>query len=544
MADFESIVDKKKTRVWLWGKCNIETELFEYGIDIDSFMSSVSKIDSVVYFHNLKFDGNFIIYWLLNNGFKHVTCRDLVTNQFNTLISDLGQFYTIKVKFNNGVKCEFRDSLKILTMSVEAMPKAFGLNLSKKEIDYKADRPIGYQPTEKEIEYVKNDVMIVAKSLRFMFDKGLTKLTAGSNALADYKSMMEKNSFLKKFPFLGLDVDKDIRLSYKGGWTYVNPKYKDQRLGKGQVYDVNSMYPWAMKYCMLPYGQPIFYQGEYKEDKLFPLYIQCFKCRFKLKEGHYPSIQLKGNHVFAETEYIVDSQTVELLYLTNVDLDLMRYNYDMFDIEWICGYKFKGTIGLFDAYIDKWYEVKKQSKEEGNKAMSTLAKLFLNSLYGKFGTNPLKRSKYPYLSEGIVKYQTGGVEETKGGYIPIASYITSYARDRIIRAAVACGDRFAYADTDSIHIIGSETPDIDIDEYRLGAFKLESTFTEAFFHRAKCYIEADGDKLDKKCAGLPKEARDQFTFDTIHPGAVFHGKLVPVNVEGGTVLVERDFTIK
>ena len=56
----------------------------------------------------------------------------------------------------------------------------------------------------------------------------------------------------------------------------------------------------------------------------------------------------------------------------------------------------------------------------------------LNSLYGKFGLNPDVRSKYPYLNEdGIVKYALYDAEIRDSIYIPVASFITSYARYKI-----------------------------------------------------------------------------------------------------------------
>lgn len=43
---------------------------------------------------------------------------------------------------------------------------------------------------------------------------------------------------------------------------------------------------------------------------------------------------------------------------------------------------------MFDKYINKWSKVKVESKLQGNKGMTLIAKLLLNSLYGKFGTSP------------------------------------------------------------------------------------------------------------------------------------------------------------
>lgn len=546
VADFETIVNEDRTNVWLWGVVDIRTEAFTYGNTIEQFIELMSQESANYYFHNLKFDGNFIVYWLLTNGYKHSGARHLEPKQFNTLISDMGLWYSIEICFSDGVKVKIMDSLKQITMSVAEMPKAFGLDINKLEIDYEAVTDITHVATDDEIEYVKNDCLIVARALNEMHRMGLKKMTAASNALNDYRTRLGRSDFDYYFPQLTLTEDRDIRASYKGGWTYVNPKYQGLIVGAGQVYDVNSMYPWAMKYCELPYGSPEYYEGKYKKDDEFPLYVQSFICEFKLKPMHYPSIQLKGNLRFMESEYIVESDEPTLMCLTSVDLALFEENYDIYNIQYLSGYKFRSSRGLFSEYIDYWYEVKKKAKAEGNMPMSHVAKLMLNSLYGKFGSNPIKRSKYPWYDEedDIVRYEMGAEEETKGGYVAMASFITSYCRDKIIRSANACGDRFMYADTDSIHILGEEPPDIDIDEYRLGAFKLESRFERAKYLRPKCYIEEYQGNMDKKCAGLPKSARDKVTFETMVSGSVFGGKLVPKIVPGGVVLVERQFTIK
>lgn len=546
--DFETVVDQEHTRVWLWGAVNLENENFKYGKTIDEFMNWAKGRNRKGYFHNIKFDVQFIFYWLFKHGFKHTSSSSLENKQFATLISDNGIFYNCKIKFENGFTLTIYDSLKLIPLPVEDIPKAFGLDIEKLDLDYHDVKyEEDHEPTEDEIKYLHHDCLIVAQGLNAMHGQGLKKLTVASNALSNYKQCFNKNEFQYLFPSLSIGTDTDCRRSYKGGWTYLNPKYKDKMLGIGAVYDVNSMYPWAMKYCKLPYGEPIYYKGEYKQDGIYPLYIQCLRATFHVKQNAFPMIQLKGSMRFSDTEYIESTgDEPALLYLTNVDLELFKDCYDIDYIEYLGGYKFRGAEGIFADYVDYWYEVKDKANHEGNKGLKTIAKLMLNGLYGKFGSNPKKRCKYPYYDEesDLVQYALAAEEVNNDGYVPIASFITSYARDKIVRAAISCEDRFVYADTDSIHILGREEPDIEIDQFKLGAFKEETVFTEAKYHRAKCYIESDNGKLDKKCAGLPKAAREMFNFDTMKEGESFEGKLVPKQVPGGVVLVDRIFTIK
>ena len=75
-------------------------------------------------------------------------------------------------------KAIFYDSLKIIPMSVKAISKAFNLEETKLQIDYNKERSReNYVLTDEEKEYIKNDVVIVAKALNTLFKEELTKMT-------------------------------------------------------------------------------------------------------------------------------------------------------------------------------------------------------------------------------------------------------------------------------------------------------------------------------------------------------------------------------
>lgn len=549
-ADFETTTDELDCRVWAWGVCEIgNPNYFIYGNNLDSFFKFCENSEnSTIYFHNLKFDGEFILCWLFENGFIHVKDRkELKTKTFTTLISDKGQFYSMKIVFKKSGKktnyIEIFDSLKILPFSVSAIAKGFNLPISKLDIDYNLPRPVGYQLTPEEIDYLRNDVDIVARALSVIFSQDLEKMTAGSNALFDYKRTVSIKSFDRWFPVP--DYDEDVRKSYKGGFTYLNPKYKGVDIGKGIVLDVNSLYPSVMRNRPLPYGEGIFFEGQYKTDVLYNLYVQMLTCQFEIKPGHIPTIQLKNNLLFIPTEYLTSSGDEEVtLCLTNVDLELFLKHYDIYNLEYHSGWKFKSTTGLFTEYIDKWTEVKIQSSIDGNYAMRTLAKLMLNSLYGKFALNPNVQSKIPYYDNGIVKYYNGDKETRTPLYIPVGTFVTSWARYTTITSAQSVYDRFIYADTDSLHLLGEELPEnLDIDPVNIGKWKHESTFTRARFLRQKSYIEEIDGEMKITCAGLPESCYKYVTWDNFKAGTSYPGKLQPKHVPGGIVLKDIDFTI-
>ena len=166
-ADFETTTDEHDCRVWAWGLSEIgNPHYFKYGNNLDEFMSYLeNSFNSTMYFHNLKFDGEFIIAWLFEHGFKWIKDKKLKDNKtFTTLISDKGQFYAIKIYFQvKGKKVKsvtIYDSLKILPFSVSQIAKGFNLPISKLEIDYKLNREVGHVLTQKEHNYPYSVVQV------------------------------------------------------------------------------------------------------------------------------------------------------------------------------------------------------------------------------------------------------------------------------------------------------------------------------------------------------------------------------------------------
>lgn len=311
--------------------------------------------------------------------------------------------------------------------------------------------------------------------------------------------------------------------------------------------DVNSLYPWAMYYCKMPYGEGLHFEGEYVQDDVYNLYTISFTCQFELKVGYLPTIQLKHNRIgFRDNEYVTSSHDEYIrLNLTSVDYELFMEHYDVYNVEYHGGWKFMSTDSMFKPYIDKWMKIKIESTQNGNAGMRTLAKLMLNALYGKFALSPNVQSKIPVMKDGVIHYTLGERETRKSLYIPVGTFITAYARHKTITSAQRVFDRFLYADTDSLHLLGTEIPEgLDVDPVQLGAWKHESTFTRARFVRQKTYIEEIDGEFHITCAGMPSRCYSQVTWDNFKEGNSFDGKLMPKHTKGGIVLVDTQFTIK
>lgn len=572
VADFETRAGEEAERqgetwVWAWGLCSIWDQLPIVDNSIDSFFNYIMEHcqKSIIYFHNLKFDGVFIVDWLLKHGYSYYNDKRKLRGLkgFTAMISDTGVYYSLTVSFHpkktgkwsgsKTVTIEFRDSLKKLPFSVKKIAKDFKTSVQKLDLDYVLDRKPNHTITLKEKKYIENDVLIVAEVLQTLYQDGLDKMTIGSDCLAKYKEICGGDSrFRGMFPVLETFEDTFVRKTYRGGWCYVNPKYQGKLLKeRGETYDVNSLYPSMMHSVSknrYPIGEGIYFTGDYEPSTAYDLYVKHFKASFVLKPGKLPTVQLKGNYSFRENEYITDSGGVQDIYMTCVDYELFLEHYDIIHIEHIDGYMYRSAIGLFDDYIDKFMH----DKMNGEGAVREEAKLFLNNLYGKFAQKVKGCNKSPYLKDGRVAYTKEDEEERKPVYIPVGTFTTSYSRRFTIKAAQENYEVFCYADTDSIHCCGS-VEGIRVHDKHLCHWKHECTWDQAIFLRQKTYMEKVDGKWELKCAGMNAESKQVFLegmeTGVYHPTDFKVGleikqkKLKPKVVRGGVILTLTDFKI-
>ncbi len=176
--------------------------------------------------------------------------------------------------------------------------------------------------------------------------------------------------------------------------------------------------------------------------------------------------------------------------------------------------------------------------------------MFLNSLYGKFGASNDKFVKRPYINaKGILAYQTVETPRpAKTVYVPVAAFVTAYARRFIQTLFIKNVDRCCYCDTDSLHLLGDDPPvGVKISDTEFNCMAHESSFSRAKFLGAKLYIEEDAQgNLDVKAAGLGQNevVKNQITFDNFNTEQEYFGILKSKTVQGGVELSESSFKIR
>ena len=589
-CDFETTTKREDCRVWAFGCMEIgNKENFIVGSSIDDFMAWAEKSQCDCYFHNLSFDGEFIVSYLLHNGWeysdepKEKTFKGICTPDGWYQISLCYGFEYPKKGKPRKKHTTFYDALRKLPFTVADLAKAYNLPIKKGKIDYHAHRPPGYEMTQEEYEYLKNDVEIVAEALHSQFEQGLTGWTIGMDAKKDFIKMFEKNDkgkFEQTFPVFSQQLHEDIMPFYKGGFNWLNNKYQEEVLDEGMVLDANSNYPSQMRYKPMPYGYPEFYFGEYEHDEEYPLYLQMITCEFVLKPGHsIPCVQTKDKtSPLGVHEWLKSSQGYNTtLHLTGQELALFLEHYIVWDLEYVAGWKFKAQTGMFDEYIEKWLREKNLFRHT---AKGENAKLMLNYLTGKFATGIKRTKKYPEIDpeDGKTVYnfpqdEDGNVIEEYGKpvYLPVAIFINAYARCELIKLAYTFQDRYIYSDTDSLHILGLDMPkalENKIDSKNLGYWKVECEFEKAYYIKPKAYAqiqygetvqteeerwevfpcrksEADARIKSLKCSGLPEDVKQGLSFRQFRRGLTIDaGKPQAVYVKGGVVLESNIFTIK
>ena len=510
MCDFETTVfeGQKDTYVWASACVELGTEDVMIFHSIDEQYKFFEALDEsiIVYFHNLKFDGNFWLYYLLHDkempqaytqeeddpqSIVWMKQFDMPANSFKYVISDMGQWYTIVIRTSRHF-IEIRDSLKLLPFSVKKIGKSFGTKHKKLSMEYKGLRYPGCEITKEEREYIANDVLVVKEALEIMFDEGHKKLTIGACCLSEYKKTTAYEYKLFFPDLYQISIDEElygsptagdyIHNSYKGGWCYLVKGKENKTYYNGTTADVNSLYPSMMSGesgNVYPVLDPHFWSGNIIPDDAIgsnKYFFVRIRTRFYIKDNYLPFIQIKNNLMYKGTEALEtsdhydrktkkyysryrDSKTGEIinthvtLTLTCTDFILLKEHYNLVDFEILDGCWFFAEVGIFDNYIEKY----KQIKLNSTGARRELAKLFLNNLYGKFASSMNSSFKVAQLKDdGGITFITVQANEKTPGYIAVGSAVTSYARNFTIRAAQANyhgkNERgFIYADTDSIH---------------------------------------------------------------------------------------------
>lgn len=449
----------------------------------------LSQSGGTFYAYGLDFLGRFLIMRLMSDGFRWVRNGFPITNnEFHCLISELGQCYSIAWQ-DNGTKVRICDYTKLVRADMRDVQEAYP------GIDDRSE--------------------VMARSLYEFEQLGISGLTIAQAALHDYRKMIGRDEFDRIYPKVGLSIqfDQDVRRAYHGGYCDVNSGYANKDLENVYIYDVKSLYPSILKRYPMPYGMPLEFDEEPPDDAV--LWIANVRVSARVKPNGVPFLRIKRNPNFNPFNYVRDTNGIVSLWMSSVDFLALLENYDVEVYGWEGGYCFLETAHKFDAYVDKWYELKESS--QGMRKIS--CKLMLNALVGKFGSNVIVRSLEPREVAGWLEFEPGVTEFKDGVYLPVSVFVNAFGRLEITRAIRSAGVmNWIYSDTDSLHLIApAEDGEFKIGD-EIGQLSLKTVADRARYLSRKRYAYEEDGRKTIVCAGMPANIMKLIPFDDFREG--------------------------
>ena len=546
-ADFETTLtnENNESRVYLWAIADNEYRT-NYGNSLDDFMLYISELKNArIYFHNLGgWDFNFIHYYLIEKEIDYFICEKN------------GKIYSVKINFIiEGPKrrpitntVELFDSLNFLPFTLREIGESFNEKYFKTSIDY--DTPYEHNATQEEIDYCINDVYVLVEAMEKFYEllvdiceknnwtkaksKIYKKPTISGIAFECFKNSSSYDSNCKNKDY----DDSFIRKAYYGGFVYSNSELlkENNYEGKWNMEDNNSMYPYQYSDMNLPIGNAYWCDSE-EELKNYDFYVIEVNIKFELKRGYVAIIPGAKTFQCIQNEYLSSSEG-EFLNITvsNLDFERIKKYYDV-EYYFVRGCGFHTSKGFYKQYANTLIEIKKTSKG----ARRQVAKLLLNTPYGKLALNPITEEiKYSIEDGKIVKELLGKTLDEDGyNYLPQAVAICAGGRKTLFDRCEEIDWKYiAYTDTDSNKNNSPKFSQLEHNEGDLGKWKDEghpTIFKTIAPKKYIYYIEYDNEKnpLDKPylsvtCAGfnlndlieelalqagLTKETIDEITYE-------------------------------
>lgn len=520
-CETEKFLRGRFPKPFIWGAYNgSEFKIFNSTHD---FLHFITRKKCIVYAHN---GGKFDWHFVLNK-----------IPEFSKILKISGRLS----KFEIG-EAEFRDSMNIIPIALK--------EFRKDDFDYDLNEPGRRdKPANRKIiiDYLRGDCVYLYDLVNnFITDYGLA-LTQASAAMKFWRKLSGI-----KAPNTGRPHYEKLSKFYYGGRVECFEKGTFRMPFK--VVDINSAYPDAMMYRH-PYGESINVSTtlpttRHHIERSF-IDVECYS------DGGLPFRDaITGKLTFP-------SDTVRRLYscsgwefLSCIDTNTIH------DYRIVKVYQLNDSIE-FSKYVNHFFALKTEAKynieraEENSdwtkfyywKAKYIFAKLFLNSLYGKYGSNPDKYRENILIGPEYIQaaaeedgYRfeamlypwalcSRPLDENEQHYynIATAASVTGFVRAKMWRALCSV-DRPLYCDTDSIACVDAR--DLELDAHKLGAWDVEAECDYGAIAGKKLYAFR---KTDKKWKIASKGAK----LSAAKIVRVAHGKVVKYEPDAPSYSLNR-----
>lgn len=476
--------------IWMFG---VEDTCY-YGrnfYDFEKVLKQISNdyLTKIIWVHNLSFELQF-----LQNIFDKYTIEDMCARDIRKPIS----FYVKELNI------EFRCSYMLTNLSLEKASEEYTSVRKKDTLEYDSKIRTEYtQLTPLELEYCEYDIICLYHVIEYhrKLYEHLCKCPLTSTSKVR-KALQKKVDFyyIKKMWELVPSADKYMKMmaTFQGGYTHANILnssriWDSEKVGTIKCYDIASSYPTVM--CLERYPSTPFRWVDYDEYmELLADGNHCFIMRVglhKIRSRYYNNyisysraLTVSERGLIYDNGRVSSSEYVEM-YVTNIDLDIIKHNYDIERIDYIEIYA--SELRYLDIRVIKFilemYQNKTSLKNvDGAAFLYKLSKSYINALYGMSVTNPLKNSADYSGGEWSRKALTDSfvnevLENTRKSYSTLFYYatgifVTSYARRAVYMTMLYSHDfdrHHLYTDTDSIFFYGDY--DYIFEEYNKEVYK-------------------------------------------------------------------------
>jgi len=447
----------------------------------------------------------------------------------------------------------FLDNLNYFKTSLKILGDSVGLR--------KMEMPKFAVSDQEWFKYCQRDTEILfftwKKWLSFIKDNDLGSfgLTLPSQALNAFRHRFNKHQI---YIHHKEDITKTEREAYHGGRTecfYIG------KLEKSNYYclDINSAYSYVMStldyptnFCSHLKNVSVEELKEFLKDRLAIATVKITTPEnvFSYNKDEklcFPVGSFEAVLTTRELEYALSKGYVKKV------LDLILYN----------------KSPIFTGYVDFFYTKRKQYKDHGEKAFNYICKIFLNSLYGKFGqrnevyeqvaeNSPGENciwKEYDVQEEREITYRvingtvekSIGFEEAYNAFPAICAHITADTRLLLYKYFKQAGSKNVfYVDTDSLFVNqqGYDNLRDEIQPGKLGKLKVERSGTALEIRGLKDYTF---DKITK-IKGIRKDAikisnkkYSQWEFEGIK-GSLHYNRLNTQIMKKVVKVMKRDYT--
>lgn len=487
-------VPERFPQPFLWGFYDGDTyEEFVSAVDMLAYFEQYPK-PLLVYAHNGgKFDYHFLLEFL-----EPETQVMIINGRLS------------KFKIGN---CEFRDSYNLFNFPLAAY--------QKDEIDYALMEPgVRDLPENKKkiSDYLYKDCLYLYELVSGFRESYGVSLTQAGAAMKIWQEMS------------GIKAPRS-----DGGYYDIFSQYyyggRVQCFHKGviekpfKMIDIVSAYPYAMMFrhpLSLTYDtykneQATEYIDSLKDGILSSELSSAFFTVMARSKGALP-INDCGT---GKLEY-PDDGVLRIYRVTGWEIQAGIRTGTLFDISIMLLIVHHETID-FCEYVNRFFELKAIAKSTGNKMDELFAKLFLNSLYGKWAACPTSYKQYTIIEPdsiniykerghdesgflGMWALMEKGIDEERYKFynVATAASITGFVRAFLWEACCKC-EGLLYCDTDSI--AAYDVSGISLSSY-LGGWELDGEFTSGGIAGRKHYVfkNSETGKVKKACKGARLEA--------------------------------------